>query len=405
MKRDERPEDRPPIPRPIVTKSEDVRSTIDELYCGVPRANPPFDSAPGIDSATKENNVVETKVEGSLSLPFAPIREGLAGEGDEPPWVVRGYVAHSAVTLWSGWPKVGKSTLLFALVSSLQEGTPFLGLPTTESGVLLLTEERKGTLVSKVQRWNLNGSVHCLRRQQALEASWSSVVHQATVHCHRHGLGVLVVDTFSEWTRIGNENEAGEILASVGALQLAAATGLAVIVASHQRKAPGRFGEAVRGSNALTGAVDIVVELERSLSFREPNVRVLRAVSRYDETPDDLVIALTDEGYEVRGDSETAKAEEEAESILSALDGLGSATTDDLAETSELHASKVRRHASRLFEAERIGRAAASATIPSSGTGSLFPPRAIPYWRKQNCSVRIRHERGIRAPHPRAPGS
>jgi hypothetical protein len=39
-----------------------------------------------------------------------------------------------------------------------------------------------------------------------------------------------------------------------------------------------------------------------------------------------------------------------------ALEGLGSATTDDLAESTELHASKIRRQAGRLFEDERIGR-------------------------------------------------
>jgi AAA domain len=271
--------------------------------------------SPGpIISANKKNNVVETKPEGSLTLPFAPIR------------------------------------------AALQEGSLFLGLEAKQSGVLILSEERRGTLSSKVQRWNLNGFVHSLRRQQALEKSWAGVVYEAIVYCHQKGLGVLVVDTFSEWARIGNENEAGEILAAIGALQMAADTGLAVVVVSHQRKAPGRFGEAVRGSNALTGAVDIVLELERSLSFRDANVRVLRAVSRYDETPDDLVVALTEDGYEVRGDSETAKAEEESEAILSALDGLSSATTDDLAEATELHASKVRRHASRLFGDERIGR-------------------------------------------------
>jgi hypothetical protein len=95
MKSDERPEDRPPTPRPIVTKSEAVRSTIDELYRGVPRANPPSDSASGIDSTTKENNVVETKAEGSLTLSFAPIQEVLGAEGAEPPWVVKGYVARA----------------------------------------------------------------------------------------------------------------------------------------------------------------------------------------------------------------------------------------------------------------------------------------------------------------------
>jgi predicted ATP-dependent serine protease len=306
--------------------------------------------------ATKENRVAETKTEGSLTLPFAPISSVLDREAGETPWLVEGYVSLGALTLWSGWPKVGKSTLLFALIAALQEGAPFLGLPAKQSGVVLLTEERKGTLASKVERFNLNGTVHHLRRQQALGASWAEIVHGATSHCHENGLGVLVVDTFSEWARIGQENDAGEVLAAIGALQEAAATGLAVQVVSHQRKSPGRFGEAVRGSNALTGAVDIIVELERSLSFRDKTMRVLRAVSRYDETPEDLVIALTDEGYEVRGDSEHAQADEDRHRILEAIQAAGSGTAKEIAEVTEIPEATVRRQAGLLFEAEEIGR-------------------------------------------------
>jgi hypothetical protein len=308
---------------------------------------------------TKENPVGETKPEGSLSLPFAPISQVLEGDAGETPWLVPGYVSLGALTLWSGWPKVGKSTLLFALMSALQEGTPFLGLPTKQSGVLLLTEERKGTLASKVERWNLNGSVHHLRRQQALGASWASIVNRATSHCHDNGLDLLVVDTFSEWARLANENEAGEVLAAIGALQEAAATGLAVQVSSHQRKSPGRFGEAVRGSNALTGAVDIIVELERSLSFRDSNMRVLRAVSRYDETPEDLVVALTEFGYEVRGDSEHAQADQDRRCVLEAILAAGSASTKDLAEVTGLANATIARHATALYEAEEICRTGA----------------------------------------------
>jgi hypothetical protein len=311
------------------------------------------------DSPTKEISVGESKLEGSPTLPFAPISETLKGEGEETPWLVPGYVSLGALTLWSGWPKVGKSTLLFALISALQEGTPFLGLPTERSGVLLLTEERRGTLASKVERWSLNGSVHHLRRQQALRESWASVVRGATAYCHQNALDVLVIDTFSEWARIANENEAGEVLAAIGALQEAAATDLAVQVVSHQRKSPGRFGEAVRGSNALTGAVDVIVELERSPSFRDPNMRVLRAISRYEETPEDLVVALTDEGYEVRGDSEHAQATEDRRCILEAIQETGSATTKDLAELTGLPNATVSRLAAALYEAEEIGRTGA----------------------------------------------
>ena len=309
-----------------------------------------------IVSATKETPVAESKPEGSLALPFAPISTVLDGDAGETSWLVEGYVALGAVTLWSGWPKVGKSTLLFALISSLQEGTPFLGLPANRSGVLLLTEERRGTLALKVERWSLNGSVHHLRRQQALGRSWAEVVHGATLYCHDNALDVLVVDTFSEWARIANENEAGEVLAAIGALQEAAGTGLAVQVVSHQRKSSGRFGEAVRGSNALTGAVDIVVELERSLSFRDQSMRVLRAVSRYDETPEDLVVALTEDGYEVRGDSEHAQADEDRRRVFKAIQEAKAGTRSELSELTGLPGTTVARHGNDLHENGTVGR-------------------------------------------------
>jgi hypothetical protein len=139
-------------------------------------------------------------------------------------------------------------------------------------------------------------------------------------------------------------------------LQEAAAMNLAVEVVAHQRKSAGRFGEAVRGSNALTGAVDIIVEIERAVSFRDPNMRVLRAISRYDETPEDVVVALTDDGFEVRGDSEHAQTHEDSRRVLEAIRDLGSARTDDLAELTGLPNATVNRHAKELFEAEQICR-------------------------------------------------
>jgi hypothetical protein len=326
----------------------------DFVWGGADTLNEPKELSP-----TKENPVGERNLEGSLALPFAPISTVLDGEAGETPWKVKGYVALGALTLWAGWPKTGKTTVLFHLMAALQNGAPFLGIEVAQSGALLLTEERCGTLASKVDRWNLNGSIHHLRRQQALGQSWSEVVHGATGYCQENDLEVLIVDTFSEWARIGNENEAGEVLAAIGALQEAAATGLAVQVAAHQRKSPGRFGQAVRGSNALTGAVDIIVEIERAVTFRDANMRVLRAISRYDETPEDIVIALTDEGFEVRGDSEHAQAEADRSRILEAIREAGSASTKDIADITEFPNGTVNRHAKGLYEAREIDRTGA----------------------------------------------
>jgi AAA domain len=308
-------------------------------------------------SATKEKPLAETNLEGSLTLPFGPF--SLSEAEDEPPWVWDGFVAPGSLTLLSGWPKVGKTSLIFALLAALERGEAFLGLATRSVGVLLLTEERMGTLAGKVQRWNLNGDVQHLRRQQAKDEPWPEIVRQAVAYSRAQGLELLAVDTLAEWAQITNENEAGEVLAAMRPLQEAAAAGLAVLVGSHGRKAPGRHGEAVRGSNALTGAVDVVIEIERSHSFQEENVRVLRAISRYDQTPGDLVVALTDDGYEARGAPATARAEDEARRILEALGDLEKATTEDLAEATDLHASAVRRIAKGLFEREQLGRTGA----------------------------------------------
>jgi hypothetical protein len=65
----------------------------------------------------------------------------------------------------------------------------------------------------------------------------------------------------------------------------AAGDGLAVVISAHQRKSYGEYGEAVRGSNALTGAVDVIVEIERAKLAGGGTARVLRTVSRFDQAP------------------------------------------------------------------------------------------------------------------------
>src|SRR5436190_14773460 len=95
---------------------------------------------------------------------------------------------------------------------------------------------------------------------------WPEVVRQSVAYCRHNELGLLVVDTFPKWARIEDENAPGLVLAAVKPLDDAAAGGLAVLALAHQRKARGRFGEAVRGSNALVGAVDVVVERRRPQS-------------------------------------------------------------------------------------------------------------------------------------------
>ncbi len=302
-------------------------------------------------------------------LPFAALAATIEHVPAEPPWLVRGYLAPSAVTLLAGRPKVGKSTLAFALLAALASGDEFAGLDTACAGILLLTEERRDTLAAKARTLGLIHSatvrlpkgggkhfpgVHVLMRHDAGATAWPEIVRQAMAYCVEHELTVLVVDTWDRWTSLrgDNENAAGAVNEALEPLQYAAAAGLAVLLVSHQRKSTGEFGEAVRGSNALTGGVDIVAELERPSRTLQlgSHARVLRTVSRFDSTPEELHVELGDTGFVVIESPEQVAVDAERSRIAAVLESSEPATAETLGEELELPKSTVRRHLAALLE-------------------------------------------------------
>lgn len=107
----------------------------------------------------------------------------------------------------------------------------------------------------------------------------------------------------------------------------AASDGLAILVDRHQRKGGGVVGEGARGSSQFTHGVDIIVSLSRSAEKNlGPNVRVIEALSRFDETPEKFLIELTDYGYvpvDTTGQSDTTRqqAEQKILEILPSNEG------------------------------------------------------------------------------------
>ena len=176
---------------------------------------------------------------------------------------------------------------------------------------------------------------------------------------------MLCVDTFDKWTGLRGdaENKTGEILAALEPLQNAAAAGLAVVISADQRKAQGSHGDAVRGSNALAGGVDVVLELERSSVDLSSSVRVLKAVSRYEETPEELTAELTETGYTASESVSALRAKSELDRVAAAVERLAGARTSDayptveeLSESVDLPKSTVRERLGVLQDAGRIQR-------------------------------------------------
>ncbi len=266
-----------------------------------------------------------TVVDGSPSAPlnvfkFQTAREIGCESIDGPEWVARPWVARKALTELDGKAKsAGKTTLALAMVHAIVNGLPFLGCPTIKGPVVYLSEQGYASLAEALRRADLIecDDLHILTWQNTAGALWDLSVLAAIAKAQEVGAVLLVIDTLPQFAGMqgDSENDAGAALAAIQPLQNAAATGLAVLVLRHEKKGAAEVGESGRGSSAFTGAVDIVLALRRGEGATKPTIRHLSALSRFDETPDLLVIEWTGDGYVSLG-TETDVAKVEAERKL-----------------------------------------------------------------------------------------
>ena len=184
------------------------------------------------------------------------------------------------------------------------------------------------------------------------------MVEQARAYCAEHDIGALVVDTLGSWTGLRGDDESRlRRNRSPRAARAWAGDGLAVLASAHQRKAAGRHGEAVRGSNALTGGVDVIVELERAPDELGRRMRVLRAESRFTATPEELVGELREDGgYVAQGELDQVKREAEGEVTRQLVEAAPGSTTEDLADSSDAASATMARRLKNALDDDLVQR-------------------------------------------------
>jgi hypothetical protein len=253
-------------------------------------------------------------------------------------WCWTGYAARGAIAELDGRPKAaGKTTLLASLIRAVLDGADFLGTPTTRTPVVLLSEQTAGTMRVLLERAGLTerDDLHIVLWHDTREAQWPEIAAAAVELCHEVGEALLVVDTLPQFAGLAGdaENDSGAALAAMRPLQAAAASGLGVIVSRHDRKGGGEVGESARGSSAFAGAVDVILQLRRGEGDSRKTIRHLHALSRYDETPELLVIELTEEGYVVLGTDEAFAVQEARDKVLETLGDEGMTMAEIVTET------------------------------------------------------------------------
>jgi hypothetical protein len=257
------------------------------------------------------------------NLPFQTAEELAAEAPAKVTWIAEPWVASGSITELAGKIKsAGKTTWITHLVRKVLEGEPFQGEPTLKTPVVYLTEQPRTSFEVALKRAGLLGrpDLIVLFWHKVIGLPWHVIAHGAIEECKRRGARLLIVDTGPQFAQLSGdaENNSGDALKATQPLQEAAAAGIGVIVVRHERKSGGDVGDSGRGSSAFGGAVDIVLSIRRAEGNSRPTLRVIRALSRFSETPDELVIDLTPGGYVSLGQTKAVEAQEGEASILSA---------------------------------------------------------------------------------------
>lgn len=235
-------------------------------------------------------------------LAFNPERVGalLVEPEVEPVAIWDRWIFEGTLTMMASGAKVGKTSLLYPTVVAIAQGKPFLGFKTRRTPVLILALEEHPAMVTRHLRaagateddpiWVHRGGIG-REYDQAIKA-----------FCKEHKIGLLVVDTLSEFWDIKEENSNRETGAWLQPWrQFAHKNNIAVLMVHHEGKQSNAPAEkALRGGSAILGAVDQLLTLKRltkddRLSFKPPLVgnthRFLSPMGRFgDYSPRRLLI-------------------------------------------------------------------------------------------------------------------
>jgi DNA-binding Lrp family transcriptional regulator len=234
-------------------------------------------------------------------------------------WIVKGLVAKGAITELSAKVKRGKTTLILAMARAVIDGLSFLDQSTSMSPVVYLTEQPAASFGQAMKRANLLGRKEFvfLTYSDTRGVGWPQVAAAAVKECKRTGAGWLVVDTLGQFAGLtgDKENNSGDALEAMEPLQQATAEEIGVTLVRHERKSGGDLGDSGRGSSAFAGAVDIVLSLRKPEGNSPKNRRLLQSLSRFSETPNDLLIELVDRKYTVIGERRQAALKDAKDAI------------------------------------------------------------------------------------------
>lgn len=251
-----------------------------------------------------------TRSSGSDSGVQAMWLDGLrAAAGASLDWLWRGYLAPGNLTLLTSQWKAGKTTLLSILLDRMREGGALAGLPVRAGKAVVLSEESPALWASRSAKFDFSKHVCWICRPfrgKPKPAQWQGLIDDVAALHREHHFDLLAIDPLAAFFPGHSENSADAMLEALLPLQRLTEQGLAILGQHHFRKKAGPAGTAARGSGALTGHADILVEMHwPGASSGGDRRRRLDAWSRYEETPREMVLELNAAGTDYKALAES----------------------------------------------------------------------------------------------------
>ena len=243
---------------------EQIDPPWDDEYMAEERSHRAYDTEAPIHSFRALKEAVEA---GEVSRPDVIPLLTLDAHSDPRSPIIKGWLH-----LYTGAPKVGKTELLFQAILNWKD----------ERRTLWLSEEGLSVWVEKTHRtpWSIiQGDFHFAYANDK-SAEWMVNVIKG-MH-ENGGLDVVVVDTV-KMLGIEEENNPSQIRRAFAPFyDLCSHLGITIILVHHDRKAGGKFGDQVSGSNSFAGSVDVIISISRNSQNDGDNKRLAEVNGRAD---------------------------------------------------------------------------------------------------------------------------
>jgi hypothetical protein len=220
---------------------------------------------------------------------------------DRPiPWLWHGFVSRCQLTLLTGQWKIGKTTLLAALLARLGSGGSLAGRRVEPGRAVVITEEGVNLWLKRLNRHGIGDWVsfafHPFVRKP-LPRQWELLLADLAELHRRRPIDLLVLDPLVA-VLPGQEECSGVAMTdTLRPLRELAALGPGVLILHHPRKGLSMGGQGARGTGVLPAFVDILMEMHwPGPPSTDTRRRRLTAWSRHDETPRRLLMELSDDG-------------------------------------------------------------------------------------------------------------